>query len=256
MYNIIKDLFVSDKDKEILTIEIISKESKNMLLSCCYRPPKGVTENLTAYLTSIFKRIRNEKKESSVIGDFNLNCLNYNEDSNIKHFHHKVFELEFIPPIDKPTRVCKSSATMIDNIRTNCVFDNTLKKAIIKSDILHHFPIIFIIETGKNQSKCQTLVYNKRDFNEANKAAFKQQLSLLHWRHVSSQKDVNKMNETFLSTFLEIYETNFPYKQVTVKPKDEKNLWMSKAFKKSSIQKQKLSLKESTKTTKTYLISK
>ena len=51
------------------------------------------------------------------------------------------------------------------------------------------------------------------------------------------------MHETFLSTFLEIYETNFPYKQVTVKPKDLKNTWMNKALKKSSIQKQKLYVK-------------
>ena len=36
------------------------------------------------------------------------------------------------------------------------------------------------------------------------------------------------MYETFLSTFWEIYEINFPYKQVTVKPKDVKSPWMSK----------------------------
>ena len=147
------------------------------------------------------------------------NCLNYNENSNIRHFYHEVFELGFIPLTDKPTRVCKNSATIIDNILNNRVFDNALKKAISKSNISGHFPIIFTIQTGKNQSKCQNPVYNKKEFNKANKAAFKQQLSLLHWWHVSSQKDVNKMYKTFLSTFLRIYETNFPYKQVTVKTK-------------------------------------
>ena len=129
-------------------------------------------------------------------------------------------------------------------------------KAIMKSDISDHFPKIFCIQTGKNQSKCQTLVYNKREFNEANKATLKRQLSLLHWWHVSSQKDVNKMYETFLSTFLEIYEINFPYKQVTVKPKDVKNPWTSKTLKKSSIQKQKLYVKylkqKTTDSKKTY----
>ena len=103
--------------------------------------------------------------------------------------------------------------TWLFDKRVKCLFDNTLKKAIINSNISNHFPITFTIQTGKNQSKCQTLVYNKRDFNETNKAAFKQQLSLLHWRHVSFQKDVNNMYKTFLSTFLEIYETNFLYKQ-------------------------------------------
>ena len=78
------------------------------------------------------------------VGDFNLNCLNYNKDSNIRHFYHKVFELGFIPLIHMPIRACKYSATIIDNIHTNYVVDNTLKKAIIKSDISDHFPIIFI----------------------------------------------------------------------------------------------------------------
>ena len=108
MYKIRKDLSISDKDKEILTIEIISKESKNMLISCCYRPPKRITKTLTAY-PSIFQGVQNEKKKIFVIGDFNLNCLNYNEDNKIRHFCHKVFELGFIPLIDKPTRVCKNS---------------------------------------------------------------------------------------------------------------------------------------------------
>ena len=60
---------------------------------------------------------------------------------------------------------------------------------------------------------------------------------------VNSQKDMNKMYETFLSTLLEIYETNFPYKQVTVNLKDVKIPWMRKAFKISSIQKQNLYVK-------------
>ena len=59
-----------------------------------------------------------------------------------------MFELGFIPLVDKPTKVCKNSATIIDNILTNCVFDNTLKKAIIKSDTSDHFLVTFTIQTA------------------------------------------------------------------------------------------------------------
>ena len=124
-------------------------------------------ENLTAYLASIFQGVQNENKKIFIIGDFNLNCLNHNEDSNIRQFYHKMFELGFIPLI-------KNSPTIIDNILVNCVFDNIFKKAIIKSDISDHFPIIFTIQTGKNNSKSQNFNYNKREFNEENKTAFKQ----------------------------------------------------------------------------------
>ena len=41
VYRMRDDLTVADGDKEILTIEILNQESKNILLSCCYRPPHG-----------------------------------------------------------------------------------------------------------------------------------------------------------------------------------------------------------------------
>ena len=66
MYKIRKDLSISVKDEQILTIEIISKENKNMLISCSYRPPKGITENLAAYLASIFQGVQNEKKNEEL----------------------------------------------------------------------------------------------------------------------------------------------------------------------------------------------
>ena len=64
-----------------------------------------------------------------------------------------MFGLGFISLIDKPTRVCKNSVTIIDNIRNKCLFSNTLKKATVKSGISDQLLIIFTIHTGKNQSK-------------------------------------------------------------------------------------------------------
>ena len=147
MHKITKDFSILDKEKTILAIEIVSKESKNVLLSCCYIPPRDITKNLTDYLISIFQRAQNEK--SLIISNFNLDCLDYNDDSNIKHFQRRVFQLGFVPLINKPKKVCKNSATTIGNINTNLFFYNNLKKVIIKSDIYDHFPIIFTIQTGK-----------------------------------------------------------------------------------------------------------
>ena len=48
--NLRNDLCVSDKDKEILTIEISRENDKNILLSCCYRPPNSDSENLNGFL--------------------------------------------------------------------------------------------------------------------------------------------------------------------------------------------------------------
>ena len=62
MYRLRDDLSISDGDKEILTIEIINKDNRNTILSCCYKPPSGDSENLSIFLKGIFEKSNSEKK--------------------------------------------------------------------------------------------------------------------------------------------------------------------------------------------------
>ena len=83
-FKIIEDLSVSDGDNECVTVEIENKNSKNLLITCCYRPPGGVTEGLNSYLENIFEKVNIENKIGFAVGDFNLNCLGYNENLEIQ----------------------------------------------------------------------------------------------------------------------------------------------------------------------------
>ena len=78
-------LCVSDKDKEILTIEI-SRENQNILrcyysppngdseniLRCYYSPPNGDSENLNAFLRSKIMENLFQKKSSFIKGILTL----------------------------------------------------------------------------------------------------------------------------------------------------------------------------------------
>ena len=60
-----------------------------------------------------------------------------------------IYQNGMIPTINKPTRVTKKTATVIDHITTNSFVENTFKAAIIKSHVSVHFPIcIFIPSTN------------------------------------------------------------------------------------------------------------
>ena len=92
-YNLCNDLCVCDKDKEIITIEIYRENDKNILLSCCYRPPNGDSENLSTFLqNNIIEKSVSEKKISYMIGDFNMNCLKYHENVKTKYFYDNIFQ--------------------------------------------------------------------------------------------------------------------------------------------------------------------
>ena len=69
-----------------------------------------------------------ENKLYFVTVDFNLNCLEFHQSSEIRQFFNNMFEKGAIPLINRPTRVTTSSATLIDNIFTNYVSDTSLKK--------------------------------------------------------------------------------------------------------------------------------
>ena len=127
-YKIRKDLFESDKHKEILSLEVSYKNSSNILLSCCYKPPKGENNILSMFFKQVFKKSIAEKKPYYLIGDLNKNWLEYFENEKISTFYNSLFEYGAIALMNKPTRVAKKSATIIDNVITTSIFNESLKK--------------------------------------------------------------------------------------------------------------------------------
>ena len=203
-----------------------------------------------------------EKKISYTAGDFNMNCLKYHENAKTKHLHDNIFEKGAIPIINRPTRISEHSASLVDNVLTTDIFNNSLKKVIIKPDVFDHFPIFFSIQLTKEKLREGVIKIKKRVLNKSNITFFKEQLSLLHWIHIGFNGTVNEICETFLRTLTDIYDTNFPTREYILKDKDVKSPWISKCLKKSAKKKQRLHIKSlilrqlkmnlSTKPTKAY----
>ena len=144
-YKIRDDLCISDGDREILTIELLTKSMKNIIVFCCYKPPDGNWKNHCDHQQKTLTNATKENQLYFVTGDFNLNWLGFHQSSEIRKYLNNMFESGVIPLINRPTRVTTSSATLIDNIFTNCVFDTSLKNGIIKTSISDHFAIFAAI---------------------------------------------------------------------------------------------------------------
>ena len=114
-YKIRNDLCISDGDRKILTLELLTKRMKNIIVSYCYKPPDGNWKNHCDHLQKILTNATMENKLYFVTGDFNLNCLQFHQSSKIRQFFNNMFEKGAILLINRPTRVTTSSATLIDN---------------------------------------------------------------------------------------------------------------------------------------------
>ena len=176
---IIKDLSVYDGDSECVSVETENENSKNLIITCCYRPPNGDIKGLNNFLENVFKKANTENKLCFVAGDFNLNCLDYNKNLEIRTFYNRIFAHGCIPLITKPTRVTSKTVSLIDNIFTNFIFDTSLKlkKGIIKSDVSDHFPVFSsLCSPSKIHKKHQKITTHKRVIHDTSLMAFKTDL--------------------------------------------------------------------------------
>ncbi|XP_065677479.1 uncharacterized protein MAL8P1.12-like [Hydra vulgaris] len=117
---------------------------------------------------------------------------------------------------------------------------NILLSCILKSDITDHFPIFLTINS---EIKNKINKIKIRIFNHTNIKLFKNQLSLLHWKHINFNDNADKIYDNFYETFYSVYDANFPIIEKTITPKYKNNPWITKGFKKSSKIKQKLYIK-------------
>ena len=90
-----------------------------------YKPPNTDVDSFNVHITNILTKLKGEIKIVYLLGDFNIDLL-------------------FLPLINKPTRVTKCSATLIDNIFCNNVFHTDIFQGICCTDVSDHFPIFSI----------------------------------------------------------------------------------------------------------------
>ena len=105
----------------------------------------------------------------------------------IQNFVNLLFEFGTILTTNRPTRVCRSSATAIDHVITNCVLNSEFKSSIIKVDISDHFPIVFSFKLKEGlDSKNKDEYFYKRKFDDFSINTFKSELKEVNWEILKS----------------------------------------------------------------------
>ena len=96
------------------------------------------------YLNKLLENISIEQKSVFLLGDFNVNLLNYNEHNQTNEFLDSLASNSFIPLILQPTRITSHSNTLMDNIFSN-VIDPDITSGNFTATISYHLPQLSII---------------------------------------------------------------------------------------------------------------
>ena len=95
-------------------------------------------------MNKLLENISKEQKSVFLLGDFNVNLLNYNEHNQKNEFLDSLASNSFIPLILQPTRINSHSNTRIDNIFSN-VINPDIKSGNLTATISDHLPQFSII---------------------------------------------------------------------------------------------------------------
>jgi len=131
--------------------------------------------------------LNNKSKEVFVLGDININFLNYNRDNKISDYLDMLLDLGYMPLITKATRITDYTATLIDHIYTN-VPQKITKVGICFADITDHLPVYCTVRN--RLPLCQETKYF-RNFSHFDKHLFLNDLENIDFNQLINE-DVNK----------------------------------------------------------------
>ena len=138
-YRLRKDLMMyKSKEIESTFIELFSNNNSNTVIGCIYKNPKvPVTKFMEDYLVPLLEKLAKEKKETILMGDFNINILNCNSDRDTSSFIDTIYSNSFYLTINIPTLITSTSKTLIDNILYNNI-TKSISAGNIVTGILGH----------------------------------------------------------------------------------------------------------------------
>lgn len=216
---------------ETLWIEIKNPKQKNILCAVMYRHPSTSIDLFTEHLNETLNKIEGENKYCFLMGDFNINLLNYDSHSSTEIFFNSLTSSFFHPLISGPTRVTNHSATLIDNI-----FFNSLEHYTISGNLLYdlsdHLPNFVII--NKFCSLPPKVKLFKRDYRNFDEETFKEEFQSIDWSGILTGVNINELFNSFYSKTSDIVDKHLPLIQLNKhETKSLSKPWITSAIRKS-----------------------
>ena len=110
-----------------------------------YRHPSmDFTDFNCNYLNKLLQNISKKQKFVFLLGDFNVNLLNYNEHNQTNEFLDSLTSNSFIPLILQPIVITSHSNTLVDNIFSTNVIDPDIS-GNLTATISDHLPQFSLI---------------------------------------------------------------------------------------------------------------
>ena len=243
-YKCRNDLNIYKKNElESTFIEIVNPRKSNIIVGVIYRHPSMDLADFNCnYLNKLLENVSKEQKPIFLLGDFNVNLLNYNEHNQTNEFLDSLASNSFIPLILQPTRITSHSNTLIDNIFSN-VIDLDIISGNLTATISDHLPQFAIIPNMFGNIIGNKSNIYERDWSKFDRENFILDYFSVDWEDLLKIDERNADNSTkiYLDKMNMLLDTYAPLKKIDkYKLKFKCKPWISLSLQKSISVKNKL----------------
>ena len=186
-------------------------------------------------MTNILNKINTEGKRLVLLGDFNINLLEYKVKNEVKNFVDILQSNLIAPTINLPTRISAQSSTLIDNIFIS-LFNSEIYAGNLLVGISDHMPQVIIISNEFEKSNNRISNLAQIDWSKLDITKFKNEFMSLNWDEIISieQKDPDFSFKRFPQKILELFANNVPKRRLTKKQlKRQHKPWITKKIRKT-----------------------
>ena len=227
-----QDLSSKLDESECITVDIKLKNGSHYIVSSMYRPPNSDIPTFIASYSSLLCAIKKDNPKGIIVGlDHNLDFLKADRHNTTNEFIQCNLDFGLIPTITRPTRITKTSATLIDNIIVSQNLCGSFISSILVNDTSDHLLTVCVLESLK-LSKKEPIVIRSRDTRTKNVEALNRQLRDHDWSKDLSDPSPSKNMENIHSTLGEIINHCIPFREQSVKHKQlRKEPWLTASLK-------------------------
>ena len=176
--------------------------------------------------------MKKEKPSNIVIGlDHNLDFLKSVKHGPTNDFIEANLDFGMIPTVTRPTRITKTTATLIDNILVSQNLCGTYVSNLLVNDISDHLPSICVLK-NLTTSKKEPIVVKTRDKRVKNMTRLRENLVTHNWNNEIMNQSVSANMSNVHQSLVEIIDTCTPYTERKIKYKQlRRDPWMTSGIK-------------------------
>ena len=181
------------------------------------------------YIINLLDKVSKENKTVFLLGDFDIDLLNYDQHSLTNEFLDYLSSHMLLPHILQPTRTRNNSKTLIDNIYSKVITPNNIS-GNITATISDHLPNFFFVSDIFSNPPSIKLNIFERDWSKFDQKNFILDYLSVDWENLikSNCGNVNQSFVSFLAKFNSVLDLYAPLKKISKqKLKFRNKLWRS-----------------------------